>query len=595
MRCTADEADEQESRRRQMSLRVRINLIISALIVLFTLVTGNIIVNDMRRSIREEMEAGGKVTQQLLTAVLSEPHLKDKGGEAHPNVVLLAFLRDLGRLRAHEIRLYDSAGQVLYTSPPSAYKAGRSAPGWFTRLVQPAEPELVLETGEGRVVISRDASRSILDAWDDLARLAWLLVAFLVVVNVAVFFLVGRSLRPVKRILAGLSEMQRGAYDVRLPRFALPEFDSIGQTFNRMVQALEASDAENRRLALVAKQSSDAIIIHDLLGNISFWNPAAERLFGYASEEIVGHSATVLTPPGLESEVAENLEAIRERSLIENLETQRLTRNGRVVDVLLSAAPLIDPGTNQVIGEIVSMRDITEQKHAQQAEAELVQNRRLTQLIQLRLEEERRSIARELHDELGQSVTAIRTIGAAIANRVRADAPEVHASAMTIVEVAGRIYDTVHGIIRQLRPSALDNLGLREALEELLGSWRERYPDISVRMTLTGNLDALGERINITVYRFVQEGLTNVVRHAAATRAEVTVARHGEALEVTVRDNGKGLGERNQSDLARFGLMGMRERVEALGGHFEIESRAGEGLCARARIPLATAEPILAG
>jgi two-component system, NarL family, sensor histidine kinase UhpB len=578
-----------------MSLRVRINLIISALIVLFTLVTGNIIVNDMRRSIREEMEAGGKVTQQLLTAVLSEPHLKDKGGEAHPNVVLLAFLRDLGRLRAHEIRLYDTAGQVLYTSPPSAYKAGRSAPEWFTRLVEPDAPEVVLETGEGRVVISRDASRSILDAWDDLARLAWLLVAFLVVVNVAVFFLVGRSLRPVKRILAGLSEMQRGRYDVRLPRFALPEFDSIGQTFNGMVQALEASDAENRRLALVAKQSSDAIIIHDLLGNISFWNPAAERLFGYASAEIVGHSATVLTPPGLEGEVAENLEAIRERSLIENLETQRLTRNGRVVDVLLSAAPLVDPGTNQVIGEIVSMRDITEQKHAQQAEAELVQNRRLTQLIQLRLEEERRSIARELHDELGQSVTAIRTIGAAIANRARADAPEVHASAMTIVEVAGRIYDTVHNIIRQLRPSALDNLGLREALEELLGSWRDRYPDISVRMTLTGNLDALGERINITVYRFVQEGLTNVVRHAAATRAEVTVARQGEALEVTVRDNGKGLGERNQSDLARFGLMGMRERVEALGGHFEIESRAGEGLCAHARIPLAAAEPILAG
>jgi PAS domain S-box-containing protein len=576
-----------------MSLRVRINLIVSALIVLFTLVTGNIIVDDMRRSIREEMEAGGKVTEQLLSTVLSGMHLRPAADTEQPNQVLLAFLENLGRVRAHEIRLYDSGDRMLYASPPSVYKPGRSAPVWFSELVGPELPELVLSTGEGRVVVSRDASRSILDAWDDLKRLMWLLLAFLVVVNVVVFFLVGRSLRPVKGILAGLSEMERGRYHVRLPGFALPEFDAIGQTFNRMAQALDESHAENQRLALVTKQSSDAIIIHDLQGNISFWNPAAERIFGYAPGEIVGRSATLLTPPGLESEVAANLEAIRARGLIENFETRRLTRDGRNVDVLLSAGPLIDPDTDEVIGEIVSMRDITEQKRAQEAQAQLVQNRRLTQLIQMRLEEERRSIARELHDELGQSVTAIRTIGAAIANRSRGDAPEVHASATTIVDVAGRIYDTVHGIIRQLRPSALDNLGLREALEELMGTFRERYPETSVRLQPDGDLDGLGERINITVYRFVQEALTNVVRHAAATQAEVSVARTHRALEVMVRDNGKGLGERNQSDLARFGLLGMRERVEALGGQFEIDSAPGEGLRVRARIPLSADVPVL--
>ena len=572
-----------------MSLRVRINLIMTALIVLFTLVTGNIIVKDMRSSIREEMEAGGKVTLQLLGTVLSGTHLRRAGGEMHPNVVLLEFLETLGRVRAHEIQLYARDGRMLYESPPSLYKSGRAAPRWFTQLVAPDLPEVVLDTGEGKVVIQQDASRSILDAWDDLTRLMWLLVAFLVVVNVVVFFLVGRSLRPVRGILAGLSEMERGRYHVRLPRFSLAEFDAIGQTFNRMANALEETDAENRRLALVATQSSDAIIIHDLLGNISFWNPAAERMFGYSSDDIVGRSATLLLPPGMEREVEANLEAIRARRRVENVETRRCTRDGRLVDVLISAAPLIDPNRDEVIGEIVSMRDITEQKRAQEAEAELERNRRLTQLIQTHLEEERRSIARELHDELGQSVTAIRTIGAAIANRSRNDAPDVHASATTIVDVAGRIYDTVHGIIRQLRPSALDNLGLREALEELMGGWRERHPEMEVEVTLEGDLDALGERINITVYRFVQEALTNVVRHAAATRVEVRVGRQGGMLDVMVRDNGKGLGERTQSDLARFGLMGMRERVEALEGHFEFDSEPGAGVCVRAQIPLVPA------
>jgi signal transduction histidine kinase len=106
------------------------------------------------------------------------------------------------------------------------------------------------------------------------------------------------------------------------------------------------------------------------------------------------------------------------------LETQRMTKDGRVVDVALSAAPLVDPASDEVIGEICSMRDITEHKLIQLAERELEQNRQLTHAIQSRLEEERRSIARELHDELGQCVTAIKTIGTAIANRTQASAPD---------------------------------------------------------------------------------------------------------------------------------------------------------------------------
>jgi hypothetical protein len=412
-------------------------------------------------------------------------------------------------------------------------------------------------------------------------------VGFLLAVNLAVFFLLGRSLRPVRTILSGLSQMEQGRFHVRLPVFALPEFDSIGQTFNRMADALEESHAENRRLALVAKQSSDAIIIHDLEGNISFWNPAAERLFGYRAEAIVGQSARLLTPPDLEAELTENLSIIRAGGLIEHLETRRVAQDGRVVEVALSAAPLVDPASNDVIGEICSLRDITEHKRAQQAEAELEQNRRFTQLIQTHLEEERRAIARELHDEMGQSVTAIRTIGAAIANRTERSDAQIHSNARTIVQVAGHLYDVVHGIIRQLRPSALDHLGLQDALEGWVETWGGRYPEVRLDLTLEGDLSDLGETVNITAYRIVQECLTNVVRHAGADHARISVCRDGDGLEVVVEDNGRGLGERNASEAARFGLLGMRERVQALHGEFELISRRGEGLRVRAWIPLA--------
>jgi PAS domain S-box-containing protein len=320
--------------------------------------------------------------------------------------------------------------------------------------------------------------------------------------------------------------MEKGRFDTRLPRFELPEFDAICHTFNRMAENLEESLAENRRLALVTKQSSDAIIIHDLEGRISFWNPAAGRMFGYRDDEIVGRSATLLTPPERLSEIQENLDAVMQRQLVEMVETQRLTRDGRVVDVALSAAPLVDPASNQVIGEICSMRDITEHKLVQRAERELEQNRKLTQLMQNRLEEERRSIARELHDELGQCVTAIKTIGTAISNRTRENAPEIHGNAQTIVSVAAHIYDVVHGIIRQLRPTALDHLGLSATLKETVAAWQARHKDIACELRLEGE-PRIGETVNITIYRIVQNADQRHPR--CRTRADILIARERDA------------------------------------------------------------------
>lgn len=579
----------------RMGLRFRINLVITLVIAIFTLATFKVLIDETRRSIREEIEAGTKVTVQLMETVIDNTHTMARG--ASYNQVLLAFLQNVGRVRANEIRMYDEQETLIYESPPTVYKQGRWAPEWFTELVDPDIGSFNLILYGGTVVITPDPSRSILDAWDDLKNFFWLVLGFLALVNTLVFWLLGRSLRPVGKILDGLSEMERGRFDARLPRFGLPEFDSISHTFNRMAETIEASQAENRRLALVARQSSDAIIIHDLEGRISFWNPAAERMFGYPGEDIVGKSATLLAPPQRQAEIRENLESIKQRNLVEIVETQRLTRDGRIVDVALSAAPLVDPASDQVIGEICSMRDITEHKQAQQAERDLEQNRQLTRLIQSRLEEERRAIARELHDELGQCVTAIKTIGTAIANRTGDTAPETRANAQTIVSVASHIYDVVHGLIRQLRPTALDHLGLTETLRETVATWRERHPQIACDLEFEGDLGGLGETVNITIYRIVQECLTNVIRHAEATRADIAVARMvdpalGEVVRVRVSDNGKGLAQRNESEATRFGLMGMRERVQALEGEFRIDSRPGEGVTVTAVIPAKVSESV---
>lgn len=569
-----------------MSLRFRINLLITVLTTVFTLAVLQLALDDTRRSIREEMEGANRITLQLLATVINDSRLIARAGE-DGNVVLRGLLRDIGRIRAHDIRLFDHDDKLVYSSPPSLYKAGVSAPDWFSRLVAPVLPVVNLAVEGGTVTVTTDPSRSVLDAWEDAQRVLVVIAAFLAAVNVLVFFLIGRSLRPVSTVLEGLKRMERGEYHARLPGFALPEFEAISHTFNGMADALEQSHAENRRLALIAEQSGDAIVIVDPAGLVTFWNPAAERLFGWSAMEIVGRPAAVIVPSHGAAEQEQWSRTVRGRRSIDHVETQRSARDGRLVEVALSASPLVDPVTGDVIGEILSMRDITETKRARETEYQLAQNRKLTQLIQARLEEERRAIARELHDELGQCVTAIRTIGAVIVQKTAATGSDIHRSAETIVAVAGQMYDSVHGIIRQLRPSALDHLGLQDALEDAVRGWRQRHPDITCRLDLEGDLDNLGERVNITVFRIVQECLTNVVKHAHASAIAIGVTRQDAGrLDVVVRDDGRGLADGNTADSVRFGLMGMRERVQALDGEFTLDATPGGGLTVRVRIPL---------
>ena len=566
-----------------MSLRLRIILLITLLISFFAVAVGRMIVDDARNSIKEEIDAGTKVTVQMLSTVVFASQIAGT-----PRRFLLSFLQQLGRVRANHVRLWDTVtNSVVYESPPSTYKAGRDAPEWYARLVVPSIRPINLELPGARIEVVPDASRATLDAWDDLKHLLMLGGLYFVMVNVLVFWFVSRWMQPMEDIQQGLSKTEAGRLDVRLPEFRLPEFRRISVAFNRMTNALKDVMADNRRLALAVRQSSDAILIHEPDGRISFWNPAAERMFGYGREEIVGKPLSTLAPEAQRAEIDQQLESVSRREPIDNLLTRRLTREGTEIDVALSAAPIVDPEIDRVVGGIVSHRDIAAQIRAQAAESELRQNRELAQIVRTKIEDERRGIAQELHDELGQCVTAIRTIAESIVQRTGESTPEVCARAQSIKDIASRIYDGMHAIVRRLRPTELDVLGLSETLKETVAAWAARNPDIEFTLDLTGDLDRLGEAVNITVYRLVHEALTNIVRHAEASRTAVRVTREiGHSLLVSIHDNGHGHVSMATSAVG-LGLIGMRERVESVGGVFAVEGRPGSGTELRAEIPVA--------
>jgi two-component system sensor histidine kinase UhpB len=207
------------------------------------------------------------------------------------------------------------------------------------------------------------------------------------------------------------------------------------------------------------------------------------------------------------------------------------------------------------------------------AERQLEENRQLTSLIQKHIEDERRSLARELHDELGQYVTAIKTFAVAIANKTKERAPDVEAIEQTIVAAANHIYDGMHNIIRQLRPGSLDNLGLSETLKDLINSYQQQNPELTIDLSLTGDLNKLGENININVYRIIQESINNAVKHADAKRIHVSVHANAQGdFELNIKDDGKGMEITHVDQSNHFGLLGMRERVQALHGQFNVIS-----------------------
>lgn len=444
-----------------MSMRLQINLLVAGLIALFLGITLYFQIAETRSSVRDETEAANRVATHLL-ADFVRIHA-DRGQAA-----LVESLDRLGRVRSTEIQLRDHDGNLLHHSPPSPYKVGRDAPEWYSRLVAPAPMHQQLLFAGGVLDIEANASRSILDGWDQMRVLAETGLLLLVLGIALVFWLLRRVTRPLEKILDGLRDMEAGAYHTRLPAFA-GEAGAIAQAFNRAAQAIE-----------------------------------------------------------------ENLDARRQ---------------------------------------------------AAEAQRRLDQSQELAGIVQQRIEEERRLIAQELHDEMGQRITAIRSMAAAVAQQPEGGREAVTRAAKLIGDTAGGLYDSMQALIPRLRPPSLDELDLAAAIEELAATTRQSHPGMEVRLALGELPEPLGETFALTGFRVVQEAVTNALRHAEARMLRIDVRHQQGQLQIEVCDNGRGLTPEWRRE-GRYGIRGMRERVRALGGHLEVEKLPEGGVRVFASLPL---------
>ncbi|MFW5446634.1 MAG: LapD/MoxY N-terminal periplasmic domain-containing protein [Methylophagaceae bacterium] len=199
-------------------------------------------------------------------------------------------------------------------------------------------------------------------------------------------------------------------------------------------------------------------------------------------------------------------------------------------------------------------------------------------------ETERRELSRELHDELAPCLFGIR-VDLADIERVAGEhlLIEVQQKVDSVKTITTHVQSLVRKMLSRLRPMTLDDLGLSDALRDMLRNWRDRQPEIDWEWNFVGDFHELPDTVQVTIYRIVQECTTNCVRHAKASHVRVEMKLDAQTLKVTVTDNGVGL---NADTVRGFGLIGMRERVSALGGRIAFDTEEGHGLQVRVLIPL---------
>jgi two-component system sensor histidine kinase UhpB len=320
-------------------------------------------------------------------------------------------------------------------------------------------------------------------------------------------------------------------------------------------------------------------------GTIGYASPSVARVLGCSPEELGGRSVfEFLHPDDLERTRPIFSQALQVPGKAVTGEVRCRHRDGswRVIEVVASNR-FDDPEAEALVA---NFRDVTDRRSAEEEIRESrEQLRRLSLHISAAREEERARIAREIHDELGQKLTVLKMSLSRLRQDLPSEPPTLQTSVRAILKSIDELLATVRDLSTELRPAVLDHLGLVDALK-----WQAR--DFEAKAGIRCDVVSRVEEVSLDsarrtdLFRVTQEALTNVARHSGASRAQIQISGEAGDLLLEISDNGQGFHEDGTSRRSSLGLLGIRERIEALGGTVQWLGTAGRGTRVRIRIPL---------
>lgn len=307
-------------------------------------------------------------------------------------------------------------------------------------------------------------------------------------------------------------------------------------------------------------------------------NPAFAEMHGYAVEEVKGMKSIDFFAPQSRAAFVEYFKHLLDAGH-HTFECMRLRKDGSTFPAVVDASVM--HGFEGKANYIVSVKDVTERKDVEQ------QLRELTAHIQSIREEEKANIAREIHDDLGGTLTALKMEAYWLAEEmsVRKEAEPLLKHVELISQLTDNAVNVTRRVITGLRPTVLDDLGLLAALEWQAGQFHN-HTGIACRVNCIEDKTKLDRLYSIALFRIFQEALTNVARHSGATRVEVEFHSSDEEVLLSVSDDGRGLPDGHTVSPTSYGVRGMYERVEQLGGKIKFESPPGGGFNVTVTLPL---------
>lgn len=445
-----------------MSLQLKLNLMITTLLITLLAVSAYTIIHNAREDVRAEIESTSNLVLHLLDAEIihytSDFGWLNRGAEGKSSIFRL---NALGNIRHLKIDFFDINGKLRESNHGQYQDKNLEAPPkWFVSAMDLSKLAIIEKRRNivlngrflGELIITPDPSYELAEVWEDTVDLLSLVAFFFVLMNVFAFIAVRYTFKPVKQIVKGINQIEQGNYESRLPNFKQVELSEIGEKFNLMADALQESTMNNHRL------------------------------------------------------------------------TQ--------------------------------------------------------QIINLQ-EDERKRLAQDIHDEIGQYLTAIHVDASAVMGTKKLSAAKESASA--IANVTRQMMFTIHDLLQRLRPRVLDELGLSLALAELAHHWRERNSNIALIHNINNKLGDVDETVAVTAYRIMQECLTNISKHASARRLNIHVNSDAKNIYMEIEDDGNGFDQSLKTK--GYGLAGMKERVQGLFGEMTVSSALGSGTKISVKLP----------
>jgi PAS domain S-box-containing protein len=355
----------------------------------------------------------------------------------------------------------------------------------------------------------------------------------------------------------------------------------------------ERKETSEARLEAIVDSAMDGIITVDAAQKVVLFNRAAEQMFGVKREDAIGSPLDRFVPARFRGAHRGHVEkfgqtGVTSRRMGDTTTLWALRADGSEFPIEASISQAGEPDSRFYT---VILRDITRRKEYEDTMRRQQQElRELSARVLEAREEEKARIARELHDELGQLLTALKMDLAWLRERLPGIEPELAARVDGMGELLDRTVSSSRRLAADLRPLMLDDLGLADAAQWLVEEFTKHHGvRLEVRVHEEADFSGLGKGAATAVYRAIQESLTNIARHSGAKNGWVLLAQENGEIRVEVEDDGRGIGPEDLAKASSLGLKGMRERVAYYGGSLEIGHAPRGGTRLQLRMPLAPA------